>query len=265
MDSAGIQELVIKNMNDLTESDTVLATRPRISVCMASYNVEKFIARQLQTILSQLMQDDEVVISDDSSTDKTLELIKTFHDKRIRLFGGQTFRSPIYNFEHALKQASGEIIFLSDQDDEWVDGWVETALGELQDVSLVVCDADVIGPDGRAHPAYQGGIYPNGGRRPGILQNLYRNGYIGCCCAFRREVLEVALPFPARLPWHDWWIGLVADTFFSTKFIRERKIRYRRHGANASPTGEESTSTIMEKVRMRWNLGSALIMRKLVR
>jgi len=239
--------------------------RPRISVCMASYNGEKFISRQLQTILCQLMPDDEVIISDDSSTDRTLELIKAFDDHRIRLFSGQTFRSPIYNFEHALKQATGQIIFLSDQDDEWVDGWVEAALAVLRDVSLVVCDADVIDIEGRVRPPLEVTLYRGGTRKRGIIQNLYRNGYIGCCCAFRREVLEVALPFPVKLPWHDWWIGLVADAFFSAKFIQDRKIRYRRHGGNFSPTGEGSTSTLTEKLKMRWILGFALTKRWLAR
>jgi glycosyltransferase involved in cell wall biosynthesis len=239
--------------------------RPKLSVCMATYNGERFISQQLQTILSQLLPDDEIIISDDSSTDKTLEIIKDINDSRIRLFRGQTFRSPTYNFEHALKQANGEIIFLSDQDDEWIDGWVETALSALRDVSLVVCDADVIDAEGRVRPPSEAKIYRGGTRRSGVLQNLYRNGYIGCCCAFRREVLGVALPFPAKLPWHDWWIGMVADVFFSTRFLSEKKIRYRRHGLNVSPTGELSTSTIIEKARMRWNLGIALMWRRLAK
>jgi glycosyltransferase involved in cell wall biosynthesis len=232
---------------------------------MASYNGERFIIRQLQTILSQLRLTDEIIISDDSSTDSTVKLIEAIDDKRIRLYRNQIFHSLIYNFEHALKQATGEVIFLSDQDDEWVDGWVETALVALQDVSLVVCDADMIDTHGRVRPPSEAKIYLGGERKPGITRNLYRNGYIGCCCAFRREILEVALPFPAKLPWHDWWIGLVADAFFSTKFIRDRKIRYRRHGGNASQTGEKSTSTIMEKFHMRWNLTRALITRRLER
>ncbi|MGD0442385.1 MAG: glycosyltransferase family 2 protein [Edaphobacter sp.] len=245
------------------QSDT--AVRPKISVCMASYNGEKFISRQLTTILSQLMPDDEVIISDDSSSDKTLDVIRAFADSRIRLFAGKTFRSPTYNFEHALKQATGEIIFLSDQDDEWADGWVETALHALQHVSLVVCDADMIDADGQVQPPSEGKIYRYGGRKPGVLQNLYRNGYIGCCCAFRREVLGVALPFPTKLPWHDWWIGLVSDAFFSMKFIPDKMIRHRRHGANASPTGAESPFTLKEKFKMRVQIVTALTWRKLTK
>ena len=251
-------------MNDEINGKPLMASRPKLSVCMATYNGERFISRQLQTILSQLLPDDEIIISDDSSTDKTLEIVRAIDDSRIHLYSGQTFRSPIYNFEHALKQASGEVIFLSDQDDEWVDGWVETALCALHDVSLVVCDADMIDAEGNVRQRAEGQL-SRGMRKPGILQNLYRNGYVGCCCAFRHEVLSMALPFPRKLPWHDWWIGLVADTFFSTKFIQDRKIRYRRHGANASPTGEKSTQPLIVKLRMRWNISKALLLRRLTR
>jgi glycosyltransferase involved in cell wall biosynthesis len=232
---------------------------------MASYNGERFISLQLQTILSQLLPSDEIIISDDSSTDKTVEIIETIGDSRIRLFTRQTFHSPIYNFEHALKQATGEVIFLSDQDDEWVDGWVTTALAVLRDVSLVVCDADMIDTCGELRPPSEGTLYPGGARKPGVMQNLYRNGYMGCCCAFRREILEVALPFPRDLPWHDWWIGLVSDAFFSTRFIQDKMIRYRRHGNNASPTGEGSSFTLWHKVRMRMRIVTALTRRRLIK
>jgi GT2 family glycosyltransferase len=234
--------------------------RPRISICMATYNGEKFVAQQLQTILSQLEPGDEIVISDDSSTDGTLKVIESFGDNRIRLFAGQSFRSPTYNLENALRQSRGDVIFLSDQDDEWVEGWVETALAELRNVNLVVCNSYMIDAEGhtldRNVDSARIGI-----RRPGLFYNLRQNGYIGCCCAFRREVLDVALPFPARLPWHDWWIGLVAEVFFDTKFIQTKFIRYRRHGSNASLTGEKSKSTLREKVSMRWRMIAGLTRR----
>jgi glycosyltransferase involved in cell wall biosynthesis len=232
--------------------------KPRISVCMATYNGEKFVARQLQTILSQLEPGDEIVISDDSSTDGTLKIIESFGDSRIRLFAGQSFRSPTYNFENALRQSRGDVIFLSDQDDEWIEGWVETALAELRNVNLVVCNAYMIDAEGHSLVRRVDSVL-NGIRRTGLFHNLYQNGYMGCCCAFRREVLDVALPFPARLPWHDWWIGLVAEVFFDTKFIQTKMIRYRRHDSNASPTGEKSKLTLREKISMRWRMMTGLI------
>jgi glycosyltransferase involved in cell wall biosynthesis len=262
---AGLKRRSGKEARSTRNHDSFLSrSKPRVSVCMATYNGERFVARQLQTILVQLEPGDEIVISDDSSTDGTLKVIESFGDSRIRLFAGQSFRSPIYNFENALKQSRGDVIFLSDQDDEWIEGWVETALAELRNVNLVVCDTYMIDAEGHSL-GRQIDSARNGIRRPGLFHNLYRNGYMGCCCAFRREVLDVALPFPARLPWHDWWIGLVAEVFLDTKFIQTKMIRYRRHDSNASPTGEKSKSTLREKIGMRWRMTTGLAWRVIER
>ncbi|MEO5643505.1 MAG: glycosyltransferase, partial [Bacteroidia bacterium] len=92
----------------------------RISVCLATYNGEKYIGEQLQSILIQLSQHDEVIISDDSSSDRTIDIVQAFGDSRIIILHGQTFRSPIRNFENALSHAGGQYIFLADQDDVWL-------------------------------------------------------------------------------------------------------------------------------------------------
>ena len=72
----------------------------KISVCMATYNGEKYIKEQLDSILSQIGKNDEVIVSDDSSTDNTIEIVKSFNDSRIKIFENQTFKSPVYNFEN---------------------------------------------------------------------------------------------------------------------------------------------------------------------
>ncbi len=87
----------------------------KISVCMATHNGGRYLRQQLESILRQLGPDDEVVISDDSSTDNTLAIINCFADPRICTLTNNTFSSPIFNFENALKHATGEIIVLSDQ------------------------------------------------------------------------------------------------------------------------------------------------------
>jgi len=226
---------------------------------MATYNGAIFIARQLSSILPQLGSEDEVVISDDSSSDDTLSIIEAFADPRIRILRDNCFRSPTYNFENALSYAQGEIIFLSDQDDEWEGSWVETALRELETVDLVVCNALMIDAQGEIWSGSDA-IF-EGERKPGVFRNFYRNRYIGCCCAFNRQVLDAALPFPKNLPWHDWWIGLIADSCFRTRFLHDKTIRYRRHGGNASPTGGKSPYSLRKKIAMRWNLGVPLAAR----
>ncbi len=99
-----------------------------ISVCMATYNGEKYIERQLDSILAQLKENDELIISDDGSTDRTAEILARYGtDKRIRILHG-SFHSPIYNFENAIKQAQGDYIFMADQDDIWLPGRITETL-----------------------------------------------------------------------------------------------------------------------------------------
>ena len=88
-----------------------------ISVCMATYNGEKYIQEQIDSILCQLSKDDELVISDDHSTDATCDIIKSYNDRRIKLFLNELAKGVTHNFENALLHSKGDIIFLADQDD----------------------------------------------------------------------------------------------------------------------------------------------------
>ena len=115
-----------------------------ISVCIATYNGEKHILKQLKSILPQLGKNDEIVLSDDSSTDNTINIVKNLKDNRIKILTGQKFRSPVLNFENALLNSSGDIIFLSDQDDIWHPQKVEKLCKILFKNDLVVSDCSFI-------------------------------------------------------------------------------------------------------------------------
>ena len=103
-----------------------------ISVCVATYNGEKFIREQIESILCQLSSDDEIIVSDDGSTDGTIVIINCIGDKRIRIIEGPRKHSPTFNFENALKEAKGDYIFLADQDDVWKTNKVEVCMKWLQ-------------------------------------------------------------------------------------------------------------------------------------
>ena len=229
-----------------------------ISVCMATYNGEKFIEEQLLSILKQLGEDDEVIVSDDSSTDRTLDIISGIGDHRVRIFGGCSFHSPKLNFENALKHSKGDHIYLSDQDDIWEDRKISVTEDYLTDNDLVVSDATIIDADGNV---LRDSFFRlmNSGR--GYLKNLCNNTYMGCCMAFDRRLLEICLPFPRSIPMHDSYIGLMAELCGSPVFIPDKLVRHRRHGGNASTTGERSTSTTWEKLRNRYWLLSATLSR----
>ena len=195
-----------------------------ISVCIATYNGSKYIKEQIDSILPQLDECDEIIVSDDSSTDNTLSILKSYHDRRIIIFTNQKFNSPIYNFENALKHAKGDIIFLSDQDDIWEFNKVQVMISFLQKKSLVVSDCYIINQDKNVIcDSLFNGKVPNAG----VFINILRNHYIGCCMAFRREILNAALPFPSSLAMHDIWLGLCASAFYSAVFIPNRLIKYR--------------------------------------
>jgi len=232
--------------------------KKKISVCMATYNGEKYIYAQLNSILKQLSENDEVIVSDDSSTDRTVEIIKSFKDERIRLYEHNHFYSPTLNFENALKKASGDIIFLSDQDDIWLDNKVEVIAKLLHSYDLVVSDCVLIDEN---ETVLNESFFELRGSRSGIIHNFIKNSYIGCCMTFNRRILEKALPFPKDIPIHDGWFGLIGETFGHTYFCDEKLVKYRRHSTNASPTSERSPNSLLKKIKIRLSLFLNLIRR----
>lgn len=224
----------------------------KISVCIATFNGEKYIHEQLRSIISQLSEIDEIIISDDSSTDGTLEIISSFNDKRISVYSNQRFGSPIFNFENALLHASGKYIFLSDQDDIWHKDKVFEMLAVLKTYDMVVCDCCIIDDGGKV---LLGSYFEEAKSAPGAIKNLIRNSYFGCCLAFNRKVLSKALPFPKDIPMHDIWLGFISDVFFKSHFLRKQLTYYRKHSANVTTTASLSSNySLIKKLKFRFNI-----------
>lgn len=230
-----------------------------ISVCMATYNGGKFIREQLESILSQLSSDAEIVIADDDSADDTLAVVKSIGDARLRLLPAEKHLGVIYNFERALQASKGEIIFLADQDDVWLPGKVEKVLAALNEADLVIHDAWMLRPSGISDSSWTRAGKLSGIRayKSGVIANWWKNTFTGCCIAFRRNILDKALPFPKNLPMHDQWLGLVAEKNFKVKSIDEPLVEYRRHHANATHIGN-SPAGVFQKIKWRLNLAKAL-------
>ncbi len=205
-----------------------------ISVCMASYNGEKFIEEQIQTILANLGKDDELVISDDGSTDNTRNIVTSLIrlDNRIKLVDGPK-KGVIANFENAIKVSKGDFIYLSDQDDIWESNKVKKVQEgfENKECMLVIHDADIIDEHDRV---MEKSFFDRRGSKSGIYKNIIKNSYIGCCMAFRREILDIVLPIPKNIEMHDQWIGILAETQGEVLFLKEVVFHYRRHGLNVS-------------------------------
>lgn len=227
----------------------------RVSVCMASFNGAAHVQEQLRSILCSPLVD-EVIVSDDGSTDGTVQIIKDIGDDRVMLVDGPR-AGLIRNFEHALTKASGDVIFLSDQDDVWLPGKVERVLPLLMDADLVITDCRVVdGALRELHPSF----FRLNHSAPGVLRNFIKNGYLGCCMAMQKWVVQVGVPFPPGVPMHDWWLGLVAEWNGTAYFHNEPLSLYRRHGQNASSTTERSQFSLYRRLMWRSQLAYSLVL-----
>lgn len=223
---------------------------------MATYNGEKYIKKQLDSILSQLGKDDELIISDDSSTDSTIKIITSLNDKRVKLYKNQKNKSPIFNFENAIQQANGDIIVLSDQDDIWYSNKMNIIIENMDKgtVSLKMYNGTCIDMDDNI---IEHDLFKYIDVRYGLLQNIKKNSFIGCNIAFTRELKEIVLPFPADIPMHDMWIGSCAYLFGDVQFVNKKIFGYRLHGDNY--TGKTTNS--IQKIVWRYRLIKNLITR----
>jgi glycosyltransferase involved in cell wall biosynthesis len=240
----------------------------KISVCIATYNGAKYIHEQLSSILEQISVNDEIIISDDFSTDTTLDIIRAFNDNRIKIFlNSKNFiinskdiyikhKTVSYNFWNALEKATGDIIFLSDQDDVWCEKKVEICKDALSIYDLVTSEHSIIDVNGHIlkERRYKG-VSPI---RFTLFQNIISLPFKGCCLAFKKEMLSFILPFPLNTVVHDDWIGCIVFMKGKCGFINEPLIKYRIHDCNVS---YKNGTTIIYKLRYRFFLFCNLIKR----
>lgn len=234
------------------------ASEGRISVCMAVYNGAQYIREQVASILPQLGLDDEIVAVDDASLDTSVAVLEEFHDHRIRIIRQEHNCGVLRTFERALLEASGEIIFLADQDDIWREDKVATMMRAfISDlgVTLVLSNGEMIDSNGWLLSQE---LKSSGRFYPGVLANLIKNRYQGSTMAFRREVLEAVLPFPDGIPMHDSWIGLVNAVVGRVVYLPAKLLFYRRHSGNVTASGH---GPMLRMVGQRWRIILSLVFR----
>jgi glycosyltransferase involved in cell wall biosynthesis len=210
-----------------------------VSVCMAVHNGKKYLKNQLDTIITQLGQDDELVVVDDASVDGSAELIESLTDTRIKIVRLTKNIGVNKAFEIAISYATKPIIVLSDQDDVWPPGRISILLECLfhHNVTCVVGNQRTIDAQGSPFKHY----FPNtlvDARRSSVLDILDifsgQSPYFGCCMAFDAKLKSILLPFPSNIDSHDLWIALcsaiVARNASTIEIVTHRRV----HGSNLS-------------------------------
>ena len=210
---------------------------PLVSVAMATFNGEQFLEDQLRSICNQTYRNLEVIVSDDCSTDGTVEILEEFNikygidycvnDKRLGL---------VRNFERALSLCRGEYIALADQDDMWFPEKIECLLNEIGDHSLISSDTNIIDSHGNiiAGSFKKVSNYIADTETPFLQLFLNTKWISGCTMLFKKELLREALPIPDGIGSHDWWFAIVATKNGGIKYLDRKLMSYRQHGKNIS-------------------------------
>lgn len=223
-----------------------------ISVAVATYNGEKYILKQLETIKNQTHPVDEVIICDDGSTDRTVQIIGDYIDKNHlenwHIHSQEVNLGFCLNFYDAIKRTNGDIIFLSDQDDVWYENKVEEMLRLYEDpeVMSVSCRYNLIDSEGKTIAENPGVIFVgeknDGSTEPVTAESQVGCNYIrGCNMSFRKEVKDmVPMKKAETLLSHDWALSMAASLMGKNIYLNKYLAAYRFHDANASLSSVKS-------------------------
>ena len=237
-----------------------------ISVCMATYNGQKYIKEQIDSILCQLSDEDELVVSDDHSTDETSRIIESYNDKRIRMFENELTKGVTHNFENALNHSKGDIIMFSDQDDVWLPNKVKelSAFLNENDYDVVTCNCSLTDSDlNITREQYYTDESPID---RSVWGNLKKDLWLGACMAFKRDILNDVLPIPPKLAAHDMWIARYSQLHYKCGYYPKVLQLYRRHDNTVSFAGEEkSSNSLYYKISYRVYLLYHLVIRSFIK
>lgn len=218
-----------------------------IDILLATYNGEKYLDQQINSILMQSIKDWQLLIRDDGSSDHTIKIIehyvREYPDKIVCLKDDETILGVTRNFERLMEYSTAPYVMFCDQDDIWMSDKIEKSLTKLQQMEhkygdlpllvytdLSVCDSNgIITSDS---------FWKHQGADPTIPKNttkaLIQNNATGNTFFFNRKLCEVSLPFPQEAVMHDWWIALCALYLGQIDFIHDQTILYRQHPKNVS-------------------------------
>ncbi|WP_221394461.1 glycosyltransferase family 2 protein [Dyadobacter sp. NIV53] len=218
-----------------------------VSIVVATYNGERFLREQLDSIVNQTYPNLEIVIVDDASNDGTIAILERYAASypNICVYKAEKNLGYIKNFQKGLLLCKGDYIALSDQDDIWLPEKISILMKEKGEHAMVYCNSELIGADGESL-----------GIKLTDLKNLLDfwtplNYVVGGTASghamlVKREVIEQSLPLPVIVT-HDYWIGFVSTLFSPIKFVDEVLVLYRQHGGNVIGVNSGGTKATRKK------------------
>ncbi len=221
----------------------------KIDILLATYNGEKFVKEQIESILNQTYENFNLIISDDASTDNTLNILEEYEkkDTRIKVFKKERNEGLIDNFEFLLKNVTSDYFMFSDQDDIWKKDKIEKSINKLKEENsgLVYTDLEIV--DEKLNV-----IYPSYWKYKQIYKKiikynnfeaLYLNNFVtGCTILAKSKYIKDILPLPrnSKFVLHDYWTALIISAKDKISYVEEPTIQYRQHKNNRVGSSRKS-------------------------
>lgn len=221
----------------------------KIDILLATYNGEKFVKEQIESILNQTYENFNLIISDDASTDNTLNILEEYEkkDTRIKVFKKEKNEGLIANFEFLLKNVTSDYFMFSDQDDIWKKDKIEKSINKLKEENsgLVYTDLEIVDEELNV-------IYPSYWKYKQIYKKiiqynnfeaLYLNNFVtGCTILAKSKYIKDILPLPrnSKFVLHDYWTALIISAKDKISYVEEPTIQYRQHKNNRVGSSRKS-------------------------
>jgi glycosyltransferase involved in cell wall biosynthesis len=204
---------------------------PLISIVMATYNGEKYLREQVDSLLAQSYPTLEFIFVDDDSSDSSLAILQEYalQDERIRLVTNPANQGLLATFETGIRAAKGEMIALSDQDDVWMPEKISLLAGAIGSHSMIYADSALTDAAGIVTGKFSNRNhlcdYPTG------LHYVFGTKAMGHAMLFKREIINIALPFPDFVG-HDFILGFAAAALHGVSYFPATLVNYRQHSSN---------------------------------
>lgn len=225
-----------------------MSQQPLVSIALATYNGALFLRQFLDSVLQQSWSSIEIVACDDGSTDETIEILREYQERlSIRIFLNPTQLGCSQNFSKAISLCQGAWIALADQDDIWEKDKLELLIEGIQSHDAICSDASLI--DSNNHVLHASLFQHTKVNFPTEFRTACLEHFAtGCTMLLTREFAQTIVPIPPSVPYHDYWIALLAQRKHGIRVLHRPLVRYRQHGNNVlGAKGRESVFSLFPK------------------
>ncbi len=233
---------------------------PLISIVMATYNGEKYLREQVDSLLAQSYPSLEFVFVDDASSDSSLAILQEYAltDSRIHIVANPVNLGLLSTFETGIRAAKGEMIALADQDDVWISDKISLLAGAIDSHSMIYADSALTDAAGARTGKFSDRNHLCD--YPTALHYVFGTKAMGHAMLFKREIIDIALPLPDYVG-HDYVLGFAAAALNGVSYFPATLVNYRQHSSNTMGadlskgkknynTGEERNARIVKRLNL---------------